>query len=158
MIAAVWRMVGSGFLLKMAELKTKKTKASVREFIDAIEDSQKRDDARALLKIFKDVTKKQPVMWGSSIIGFGQYHYKSERSSQEGDWPLTGFSPRKQNISIYIMPGFSKYQSLLKKLGKYKVSGGSCLYIKRLEDVDVRVLKELILDSVRVMQQRHRAS
>ena len=99
-------------------------------------------------------------MWGSSIIGYGQYHYKSERSSQEGDWPLTGFSPRKQQLSIYIMPGIKNYPQFLKKLGKHKANlscSGSCLYIKKLEDVNVSVLKQLIKQSVKDMQKRYGA-
>jgi hypothetical protein len=104
----------------------------------------KRKDSLHLLKMFSDITKEKPAMWGPSIIGFGTYHYKSERSTQEGDWMLTGFSPRKQNISLYIMPGVSKYKSLLEKLGKHKLSTGSCLYINRLSDIDEKVLKELI--------------
>ena len=115
----------------MTELKTKKNKASVAEFINSINDSQKREDSKQLLKIFEQITKEKGVMWGSSIIGFGQYHYKSAKSSQEGDWMLTGFSPRKQQFSLYIMSGFDKYKDLLEKLGKHKISGGCCLYIKK---------------------------
>lgn len=127
----------------MAETKTKVNDADVEAFIDKIEDGQQRADSSALLSIFTEITSEQAKMWGSSIIGFGQYHYKSERSSQEGDWMLTGFSPRKQNISLYIMPGFAEYDELLGKLGKHK-TGKSCLYIKSLADVDIDVLKELI--------------
>lgn len=140
----------------MAELKTKKNNASVSAFINSIEDEQKREDSRELVKIFTEVTKEKPTMWGTSIIGFGSYHYKSERSTQEGDWPLTGFSPRKQNLSIYIMPGFKEYLELLKKIGKHKISGGSCLYIKRLSDIDVSILKQLIKKSVAEMKKRHK--
>lgn len=139
----------------MAELKTQKNAASATEFIDKVEDEKKRQDAHSLLKIFTEATKEKPVMWGSSIIGFGQYHYKSDRSKQEGDWPLTGFSPRKQNITIYIMPGFSDYENLLKKIGKHKISGGSCLYIKHLSDIDTDVLKELIKASFEHMRKKH---
>ncbi len=139
----------------MAELKTQKTNASVIDFLNAVEDPQKREDSLELLKIFADVTHEKPAMWGASIIGFGSYHYKSERSRQEGDWPLTGFSPRKQNITLYIMSGFGDRKKLLEKIGKHKVSGGSCLYIKRLSDIDVEVLKELIKDSVEGMRERY---
>lgn len=139
----------------MAELKTKKNNASVSAFLNAVEDDQKRKDAKALLKIFKEATGMKPKMWGTSIIGFGSYHYKSERSSQEGDWPLTGFSPRKANLTIYIMPGFKQYASLLKKIGKHKISGGSCLYVKKLEDIDTTVLKRLIKDSIKEMKKRY---
>ncbi len=139
----------------MAELKTKKNNKSVFKFINSVTDEQKRKDCKDLLRIFERTTKEKAAMWGTSIIGFGQYHYKSERSTQEGDWPLTGFSPRKQNISIYIMPGFSGYEDLLKKLGKHKVSKGSCLYIKKLSDIDRGVLKKLIEKSVADMRRMY---
>ncbi|MFA6024777.1 MAG: DUF1801 domain-containing protein [Candidatus Gracilibacteria bacterium] len=128
----------------MAELKTQKTTASVSAFLNTIEDEEKRKDCQELVKIFEEVTKEKPAMWGSSIVGFGSYHYKSERSKQEGDWPLTGFSPRKQNLTLYIMSGFKGREKLLEKIGKHKISGGSCLYIKRLSDINLAVLKELI--------------
>ncbi len=139
----------------MAELKTQKNKASVTAFIDSVEDEKKRQDAYALLKIFTEVTGEKATMWGTSIIGFGQYHYKSERSKQEGDWPITGFSPRKQNLTIYIMAGFSQYQKLIATIGKHKISGGSCLYIKRLSDIDTTVLKQLIKASVEYMKEKY---
>lgn len=139
----------------MAELKTKKNKASVARFIKDVEDEQKRKDAKKLNQIFKEATGLKPAMWGESIIGYGRYHYKSERSSQEGDWPLTGFSPRKSNISVYIMPGFKEYGDLLKKIGEHKVSKGSCLYIKKLEDIDTNILKKLIKKSVSDMRKKH---
>lgn len=138
----------------MAELKTKKNAASSLAFINTVPDARRRSDAKRLLTIFKEATSMKPVMWGNSIIGFGQYHYKSERSSQEGDWPLTGFSPRAQNLTIYIMPGFKVYGALLKKLGKHKISGGSCVYINKLSDIHVPTLKALIKQSVRDMQKR----
>ncbi len=140
----------------MAELKTKKTTASVAAFLAAVEDEQKRKDSQELVKIFEDVTKEKATMWGTSIIGFGQYHYKSERSTQEGDWPLTGFSPRKQNITLYIMAGFSDQRKLLGKIGKHKISGGSCLYINHLSDINVDVLKELIKAGLKVMKERYK--
>ena len=139
----------------MAELKTQKTKVDAKDFIDQVEDEQKKSDSKMLIKIFSDVTGEKPVMWGASIIGFGQYHYKSERSKQEGDWPLVAFSPRKQNITLYIMAGFGEYQELLKKIGKHKTSTGSCLYIKRLSDIDVEVLKKLIKLSFDHMKEKH---
>ena len=95
----------------------------------------------------------QPKLWGDSIVGFGEYHYKSERSSQEGDWPLTAFSPRKRNMTVYIMPGFSKYQDLLDKLGAHKTSV-SCLYFNKLENIDVKVLKQIIRRSVADMKKQ----
>ncbi len=134
----------------MAELKTKANKKSVRAFIDAIEDEQKRKDSRSVLKLMQKLTGEKATMWGDSIVGFGSYHYKY-KSGREGDWMLTGFSPRKQNLTIYIMAGFSKYGALLKKLGKHKTSV-SCLYIKRLSDVDLDVLSELIARSVKHMK------
>ena len=142
----------------MTELKTKKNKASVAEFINSINDSQKREDSKQFLKIFEQITKEKGVMWGSSIIGFGQYHYKSTKSSQEGDWMLTGFSPRKQQFSLYIMSGFDKYKDLLEKLGKHNISGGCCLYIKKLEDIDIEVLKEIIKQDYENMKKKHNIS
>lgn len=127
----------------MAELKTKPTKQSALAFLKAVEPSQKRADGLALLKLFTDATGEKPIMWGTSIVGFGMYHYKSKRSTQEGDWPLVGFSPRKQNLTLYVMSGIKKSDPLLKKLGKYKASVG-CLYVNKLSDVDEKVLAELI--------------
>lgn len=138
----------------VAELKTKKTRKSVSKFLTSVDVEEKRNDSKKLLKIFTEATGKKAVMWGTSIVGFGSYHYKYP-SGQEGDWPLTGFSPRKANISIYIMPGFKKYKSILKKIGKHKVSGGSCLYIKRLSDIDTTLLKKLIKTSVADMKKRY---
>ena len=131
----------------MAELKTKKNKASVTGYLKSVENEQRRKDSLRLLEIFKEVTKMQPKMWGGSIVGFGEYHYKSERSSQEGDWPLTGFSPRKRNMTVYIMPGFTNYQDLMNRLGRHKVSV-SCIYFNKLDDIDVKVLKQVIRRSV----------
>ncbi|RJQ35023.1 DUF1801 domain-containing protein [Candidatus Parcubacteria bacterium] len=141
----------------MAELKTRATKASAVDFIKKVPDEQKRKDGLELLKIFTEVTGEKTVMWGSSIVGFGTYHYKSERSTQEGDWPLTGFSPRKQNLTVYIMSGAKKYGPLLNKLGKHKVSGGSCIYINKLDDVDTSVLKQIIKKSYAEMKKKYKA-
>lgn len=132
----------------MAELKTKTTEKDVAEFINQIKDETKRKDALALLKLFKAVTRKKPKLWSNGTIGFGEYHYKSERSTQEGDWMATGFSSRKANLTVYIMSGVKNYPSLLKKLGKHKLSGGSCIYIKKLDDIDLEVLKKLIQESI----------
>lgn len=137
----------------MAELKTQKNDASAIDFINSVEDETKKQDSLKLLTIFEESTGEKPVMWGASIIGYGMYHYKSERSTQEGDWPLTGFSPRKQNLTIYISTGFDAYATKLEKLGKHKTSKG-CLYIKRLSDIDLNVLKFLIKDSA---QRTHKA-
>ncbi|MCA9337260.1 DUF1801 domain-containing protein [Candidatus Saccharibacteria bacterium] len=140
----------------MAELKTKLTNASADDFVAAINSDAKREDSQKLLALFRKVTGEEPKMWGTSIIGFGSYHYKSERSSQEGDWPLTGFSPRKQNLTIYIMPGFDAYKDLLSKLGKHKTSV-SCLYINKLADVDMAVLEKLVGQAYHDMKQQHAA-
>ncbi len=130
----------------MAELKTKPTKQSVKDFVDAIKDEQLRKDCRTVSRIMKQVTKTNPKMWGPGIVGFGSYHYKYA-SGREADWFLAGFAPRKQNLTLDIMSGFQKYDTLLKKLGKHKI-GKSCLYIKRLDDVNMDVLTQLIDDSV----------
>ncbi len=131
----------------MAELKTQKNKASVSTFLNAIEDDGQRKDAKTVAKIMKELTGTRPAMWGPNIVGFGSYHYKYA-SGREGDWFLTGFSPRKGNLTLYIMDGFKARAGLLKKLGKHK-TGKSCLYIKRLEDVDVGVLRQLITTSIK---------
>ena len=130
----------------MAELKTKKNEASVEKFLDGVKDAKKREDSYIILKIMKQITKADPKMWGTSMIGFGSYHYKYS-SGREGDWFVTGFSPRKQSLTLYIMSGISKYPDLLKKLGKFK-TGKSCLYINKIEDIDIKILKELIKQSV----------
>jgi hypothetical protein len=130
----------------MAEPKTKVTNKDPKDFLNTIEPEQKRKDSFALLEMFTKVTGEKAVMWGSSIVGFGKYHYKSERSSQEGDWLIVGFSPRKQNLSLYIMHGNEKNKDLLTKLGKHK-EGGGCLYINKISDVDPKVLATLIENS-----------
>ncbi len=139
----------------MAELKTKKTSKSPTAFLASVQDENRRSDAKQLLQIFKETTGLSPKMWGESIIGYGSYHYKSDRSRQEGDWPLTGFSPRKSNLTIYIMPGFREYTPLLATLGEFKISGGSCLYVRRLSDLHLPTLKKLIKKSVVDMRKRY---
>ena len=131
----------------MAELKTQKNKASVSAFLNSITDDQQRKDAKTIAKIMREATGKKATMWGDSIVGFGQYDYKYA-SGHGGSWPLIGFSPRKGNLSLYIMDGFKERAALLKKLGKHK-TGRACLYIKRLEDIDLGVLKKLIAASVK---------
>lgn len=126
----------------MAELKTKPNEGSVEAFLNSVADPKKRQDCFAILDLMKQVTGEKPVMWGDSIIGFGNYHYCYE-SGREGDWFLTGFSPRAQNLTLYIMSGFDQYDELMSKLGKYK-TGKACLYIKKIEDVDTDVLRELV--------------
>ena len=131
----------------MAELKTQPTNKSVKDFIDGIADETKRRDCRTIMKIMKKVTRARPKMWGSNIVGYGKYRYKYA-SGREGEWFTVGFSPRVQSLTLYIMSGFREYNPLMKKLGKHS-TGKSCLYIKRLEDVDLNVLEELIERSVR---------
>jgi hypothetical protein len=128
----------------MGELKTQENDASVTDFIDAVPEETKRRDSYVLLELFRRVTGQEPRMWGTSIIGFGKYHYKSERSNQEGDWPLAAFSPRKQNLTLYFMSGFDTFLAEdLAKLGKHKTSK-ACLYINKLVDVDIAVLEEVV--------------
>ncbi|GAB3001159.1 DUF1801 domain-containing protein [Psychrosphaera aestuarii] len=126
----------------MSDLKTKQTEASPSTFISSISDDKKRSDANTLLTIMSDITQQPPAMWGDSLIGFGLYKYQYA-SGRKGEWFRVGFSPRKQNITLYIMNGFSQYQHLLERLGKHK-TGKSCLYISKLEDIDVDVLKQMI--------------
>jgi hypothetical protein len=130
----------------MAELKTKKTDASVQEFIAAIDDEERRRDCQAVAQIMSEVTGAPAAMWGSSIVGFGTYHYKYA-SGQSGDWPLVSFSPRKQNLTLYIMSGFEHYDELMAKLGKYKM-GKACIYVNHLSDLDMATLRELVQRSV----------
>ena len=137
-------------MAKNAEVKTQVNEASVEGFLNSVADEQARKDSFEILKIMKQVTKEEPKMWGASIVGFGSYHYKGA-SGREGDWMLIGFSPRKQNLTLYLMHGFEVHKDLLKKLGKHKTSMG-CLYIKNLDDVDKKVLKELVTESVKRMK------
>jgi hypothetical protein len=137
----------------MAENKTKPTTASVTAFIKAIDDPQKRADARKVAAMMRRATGKRPRMWGSSIVGYGNYHYRYA-SGREGDFMLTGYSPRKQALTVYVLAGFSRFGPLMKKLGKYK-TGKSCLYIKRLADVDEDVLEQLIKESVEYMRNNY---
>lgn len=126
----------------MAEPKTRPTKASVTQFLNKIPDAGRREDCFAIAKMMEDITGHKPVMWGPAIVGFGTYHYKYA-SGREGDWPMTGFSPRKQDLTLYIMIGFDKHADLMSQLGKHRTSK-SCLYIKRLSDIHVPTLKKLI--------------
>ncbi len=133
----------------MADIKTKLNDASVDDFLNSIKDEQVRKDCRTIAEIMQKATNAKPQMWGTSIVGFGSYHYKYA-SGREGDWMLTAFSPRKQNITLYIMAGFAGYDELMAKLGKHSC-GKSCLYIKRLSDVHLPTLKKLINASVKHM-------
>ena len=138
----------------MAELKTQKNDASVEDFLNGVSDERKRNDSFAILDLMRDVTGDEPAMWGTSIVGFGSYRYKYA-SGREGEWMVTGFSPRKQNLTLYIMSGFDNYDSLLSDLGKYK-TGKSCLYINKLDDVDLATLRDLIEQSVAHMAETNR--
>ena len=172
----------------MAEIKTKKIALNPVTFINSVKDERRRADAKQLLKIFTEATGEmgvgapsqgrsssaarrgraqlqqqlmrdcKPVLWSNGMIGFGTYHYKSEHSSQEGDWPLTAFSPRAANLTVYIMSGAKSYGPLLKKLGKHKVSGGSCIYINKMADIHIPTLKALIKQSVRDMRKRYKTA
>lgn len=126
----------------MSENKTKETTASVEEFLNSVESDRKKKDSFEILEMMKEITGLEPKMWGKSLIGFGNYHYKYE-SGREGDWFRVGFSPRKANISLYLIYGFTKYEELINKLGKHK-TGKGCLYVNKLDDIDRDVLKELI--------------
>jgi hypothetical protein len=134
----------------MAELKTKETAASVDAFLNGVTDTQRREDCTRVLDIMRIATGAEPKMWGDSIVGFGTYHYRYA-SGREGDWFLTGFSPRKNNLTLYVMAGFDRYDALLERLGKYS-TGKSCLYIKRLADIDESALGELVRASVEHMR------
>ena len=131
----------------MAELKTRPTKQSVTEFLNKIPDTERRADCFAVAKIMEEITGAKPQMWGPSIVGFGTYHYKYA-TGREGDWPLTGFSPRKQDLTLYVMMGFRNREALMNQLGKHK-TGKSCLYIKRLSDIHVPTLKKLLKASLK---------
>lgn len=135
----------------MAELKTQKNAASVTDFLNSVADEQRRKDAFAVLALMREAAQAEPSMWGDGIVGFGSYHYKYA-SGQEGDWFPIGFSPRKQNLTLYIMGGFEQHADLLAKLGKHKLGKG-CLYVNKLADVDLKVLKELITRNLEALSQ-----
>ncbi len=136
----------------MAEPKTKETSESVDAFFDRIEDPIRRDDCRTVAKMMTDITREKPKMWGSSIVGFGRYRYGYSNGS-EREWPITGFSPRKNDLTLYLMGGFEPHQDLMAKLGKHKSTKG-CLYLKKLSDVDLTVLRKLITRSVKSMDSK----
>jgi hypothetical protein len=137
----------------MTELKTKPTKASVTSFLRKVSDDSRRRDCEAVAQLMQEVTQAEPEMWGSSIVGFGRYHYKYA-SGREGDWMLMGFAPRKGDLTLYIMPGVHEFPELLPKLGKFK-TGKSCLYLKKLEDVDLKVLRRILKQALKSMS-KHR--
>ncbi|MEQ9310772.1 MAG: DUF1801 domain-containing protein [Balneolaceae bacterium] len=134
----------------MSENKTKPTELSVSDYLDAINNPQRKEDCWVIHDLMKKITGKTPRMWGTSIVGFGSYHYKYD-SGREGDMPATGFSNRKQAITMYIMGGFKKHDELLKKIGPHK-TGKSCFYIKKMSDIDIDVLSVLILESVKAVE------
>jgi hypothetical protein len=139
----------------MSKNKTTKTKENVADFINRFADTeQKRNDSFELLKFMQAITGYEPQMWGPSIIGFGSYHYKSERSRQEGDWPLVGFSPRKAAISLYVYTGCAEHEHLLKDLGKFKM-GKACIYIKKLSDINLEALKIVMKETIHFLQSKY---
>jgi hypothetical protein len=132
------------------EANTKETKASVSAFLKKIPDKTRRDDCLAVCELMREVTGEEPRMWGASMVGFGRYHYKGA-SGREGEWMITGFSPRKGDLTLYIFGGFESFAAIMKRLGKFK-TGKGCLYIKGLADVDAKVLKKLVEASVKKME------
>lgn len=139
----------------MAELKTKQTDQDVHDFIYSFTDNeQKIKDSFELIELMEDITKCKPKLWGASIIGFGVYHYKSDRSKQEGDWPLIGFSPRKSAISLYVYTGSEEHKYLLNNLGKYTM-GKACIYIKKLSDINQEELKKLINETINFLKSKY---
>ncbi|WKV12269.1 DUF1801 domain-containing protein [Marivirga harenae] len=139
----------------MSAIKTKQHDGDVHEFIESFSNTeQKKKDSYELLKLMEQVSGHQPKMWGASIIGFGQYHYKSKRSSQEGDWPLIGFSPRKAAISLYVYSGCAGQDDLLNDLGKFKM-GKACIYVKKLSDINQEPLKDLMRSSIDFLQKKY---
>lgn len=137
----------------MSELKTKRNDGDVRGYLESVANKRRREDALVMLELMREITGEPPEMWGSSIVGFGSYHYRYA-SGREGDWPIIGFAPRKQSLTLYIMPGFDRYEDLMAKLGKYK-TGKSCLYINKLDDVNMETLKALIAESVEYMRRAY---
>lgn len=132
---------------KLANIKTKETAANVEDFIGTIADETKRKDSLALVKLIQKVTKEKPKLWGSAIIGFGNMIYESPKTGRQVEWFKVGFAPRKAALTLYLMMDAKKKEAHLKKLGKYKSDGG-CVYVKKLEDVDIKVLEALVKDAV----------
>jgi hypothetical protein len=139
----------------MGEIKTRVTDLDIDTYLNSIEPEKRKVDSIELKKIFDSTISEKATLWNNNMIGYGSFHYKSDKSKQEGDWPLIAFAPRKQNITIYIMPGANKYENLIAKLGKVKLSAGSCIYINKMDDIDKNVLKELITVSVSDMKKKH---
>ncbi len=139
----------------MSEIKTRPTGEDVDDFIRSFADTQqKKEDSFELVNLMRALTGEEPRMWGPTIIGFGSYHYKSEKSRQEGDWPLVGFSPRKAAISLYVYTGSPEHEHLLKDLGKFKM-GKACIYVKKLADINQDALKRLIQETIRFLQAKY---
>ena len=138
------------------QLKPNLVDIDIDKFLMSVEPEKKRLDSIELKKLFDSVVQEKASLWNNNMIGYGSFHYKSERSKQEGDWPLTGFSPRKQYIAVYIMSHVNNYKDLLAKLGKYKISSGSCIYINKIEDINLDVLKEIISTSVSDMKKQYK--
>jgi hypothetical protein len=135
----------------MSEPKTSKTDASVEEFLNSVEHDRRREESFVILEMMREVTGEEPAMWGPSIVGFGEYQYEYA-SGRKGEWPVTGFSPTKRHMTLYIMSGFDEYESILERLGKY-TTGKSCLYVNKLADIDLEVLRELVEKSVAHMSE-----
>ncbi len=140
----------------MSGIKTKPSDLDIDKFLMSVEPEKKRADSIELKNLFDSVINEKASLWNNNMIGYGSYHYKSDRSKQEGDWPLTGFSPRKLYIAVYIMSGVNNYKDLLSKLGKYKISSGSCIYVKKVEDINLDILKEIISTSVSDMKKLYK--
>lgn len=140
----------------MAEIKTKQNDADVATFINTFAETElKKKDSFELLKLMQNLTGFEPKMWGDTIIGFGSYHYKSERSRQEGDWPLIGFSPRKAAISLYVYSGCAGQEALLNELGKFRMGKG-CIYVKKLSDIDIEILKIMMQQTIEFLQTKYK--
>ena len=140
----------------MSAIKTQPVDIDIDKFLMSVEPEKKRVDSIELKKLFDSVVQEKASLWNNNMIGYGSFHYKSERSKQEGDWPLTGFSPRKQYMAVYIMSHVDNYKDLLGKLGKYKISSGSCIYINKIEDINLDILKKIISTSVSDMKKKYK--
>lgn len=139
----------------MCGIKTRPGDLDVDKFLMSVEPERKREDSIEMKKLFDRVLQEKATLWNNNMIGYGSYHYKSDRSKQEGDWPLTGFSPRKQYLAVYIMSGVNNYKDLLGKLGKYKISSGSCIYVNKIEDINLDILEKIISASVSDMKKMY---
>jgi hypothetical protein len=141
----------------MSGIKTRPGDLDVDKFLMSVEPEKKREDSIELKKLFDRVVQEKATLWNNNMVGYGSYHYKSERSKQEGDWPLTGFSPRKQYLAVYIMSGVNNYNDLLGRLGKFKISSGSCIYVNKIEDINLDILEKIISASVSDMKKIYKA-